>query len=61
MYSLKGGLQTLTDRLAESVQEMGGYLKLNSSVSSLQFQSGKAKVPVYNIISFIIKEKCSYK
>lgn len=46
MYSLKGGLQTLTDRLAESVEEMGGKLKLNSPVSSLRFQSGKAKVPL---------------
>ena len=45
MYSLKGGLQTLTDRLVGSVEQMGGNLKLSSPVSSIRFQSGKAKVP----------------
>ena len=44
MYSLDGGPQTLTDRLAESVREMSGDIKLDSPVTSLKFTTGKAKV-----------------
>ena len=46
MYSLDGGLQTLTDRLAESVREMSGDIKLDSPVTSLKFTTGKAEVKI---------------
>lgn len=59
MYSLDGGLQTLTDRLAESVREMSGDIKLDSPVTSLEFTTGKAKVKIL-IISNMAQNNYMY-
>ena len=44
IYTLQGGLQTLTDTLASAAEGVGVDLCLNTKVIGVSFENGKAKV-----------------
>ena len=44
IYTLQGGLQTLTDTLAYAAEGVGVDLCLNTKVIGVSFENGKAEV-----------------
>ncbi len=46
MYGLKGGLQTLTERLGEVVRGRGVNVRLGEKVTGLAVESGSVKVGI---------------